>query len=28
MGCVSMKNDDVRELYGYTGVGTKVIIRK
>ena len=28
MGCISMKNDDVREVYGYTTVGTKVTIRK
>ena len=28
LGCVSMKKDDVLELYGYTPVGTKVIIRK
>jgi murein L,D-transpeptidase YafK len=28
MGCISMKKDDVLELYGYTPVGTKVIIRK
>jgi murein L,D-transpeptidase YafK len=28
MGCVSMKNDDVLEVYGYTPVGTRVVIRK
>jgi murein L,D-transpeptidase YafK len=28
MGCISMKNDDVLEIYGYTPVGTKVTIRK
>jgi murein L,D-transpeptidase YafK len=28
MGCVSMKNDDVIELYGYTNKGASVTIRK
>ncbi|HYM94951.1 MAG TPA: L,D-transpeptidase, partial [Chitinophagaceae bacterium] len=28
LGCISMKRDDVEELYGFTPVGTKVIIRK
>jgi murein L,D-transpeptidase YafK len=28
LGCISMKNDDVEDLYGYAPVGTKVIIRK
>jgi len=28
MGCISMKNDDVKELYNFAGPGTKVIIRK
>jgi murein L,D-transpeptidase YafK len=28
LGCISMKNDDVTELYNYTGTGTKVTIRK
>lgn len=28
MGCISMKRDDVEEVYSYTPVGTKVIIRK
>lgn len=28
MGCISMKRDDVEEVYGFTPVGTKVIIRK
>jgi murein L,D-transpeptidase YafK len=28
LGCISMKNDDVKELYGFTGAGTKVTIRK
>lgn len=28
LGCISMKNDDVQDLYSYAGVGTKVIIRK
>ncbi len=28
LGCVSMKNEDVQEVYGYTPVGTRVIIRK
>lgn len=27
LGCISMKNDDVIELYSYTGAGTKVVIR-
>ena len=28
MGCISMKNDDVLELYGFTPSGTSVQIRK
>jgi murein L,D-transpeptidase YafK len=28
LGCISMKRADVKELYDYTPVGTKVIIRK
>ncbi|HEX2628657.1 MAG TPA: L,D-transpeptidase [Chitinophagaceae bacterium] len=28
LGCISMKNDDVKEIYGFTGSGTKVTIRK
>ncbi len=28
LGCISMKNDDVKELYGFTNAGTKVTIRK
>lgn len=28
MGCISMKKDDVLEIYGYTPLGTKVVIRK
>lgn len=28
LGCISMKNDDVADLYTYIGPGTKVIIRK
>lgn len=28
LGCISMKRSDVEELYNYTPVGTKVIIRK
>ncbi|HMT72591.1 MAG TPA: L,D-transpeptidase [Chitinophagaceae bacterium] len=28
LGCISMKNDDVTELYGYAGSGTRVTIRK
>ena len=27
-GCISLKNDDVTELYGYTQSGTKVTIRQ
>jgi len=27
-GCVSLKNEDVEDLYDYVPVGTKVIIRK
>ncbi len=27
-GCISMKNEDVMDLYKYTGAGTKVTIRK
>jgi lipoprotein-anchoring transpeptidase ErfK/SrfK len=28
LGCISMKRDDVEEVYGYTPVGTQVTIRK
>ncbi|HRX93440.1 MAG TPA: L,D-transpeptidase [Chitinophagaceae bacterium] len=28
LGCISMKNTDVKELYGYTSPGTSVTIRK
>ena len=28
LGCISMKNDDVTEIYGFTEAGTKVTIRK
>src|SRR5687768_2042408 len=28
LGCISMKKDHVLEIYGYTPVGTRVIIRK
>lgn len=28
MGCISMKKDHVLEIYGYTPIGTKVVIRK
>jgi murein L,D-transpeptidase YafK len=28
LGCISMKNDDVQELYSYVPVGTRVIIRR
>lgn len=28
LGCISMKNDDVTELFAYTPVGTRVSIRK
>lgn len=28
MGCISMKNEDVEDLYKYVQVGTKVIIRR
>ncbi|HEY0067506.1 MAG TPA: L,D-transpeptidase [Flavisolibacter sp.] len=28
MGCISMKNSDVKELYGYIQPGTTVVIRK
>jgi murein L,D-transpeptidase YafK len=28
LGCISMKNADVQELYGFAGSGTKVTIRK
>ena len=27
LGCISMKNEDVKELYSYTVPGTKVVIR-
>ena len=28
LGCISVSNDDIEEIYSYTGVGTKVIIIK
>ena len=28
MGCISMKNNDVEDLYSYVPTGTKVVIRK
>ncbi len=28
LGCISMKNEDVKEIYGFAGAGTKVTIRK
>jgi len=28
LGCISMKKNDVLEIYGYTPVGTRVVIRK
>ncbi|MBO9658029.1 MAG: L,D-transpeptidase [Chitinophagaceae bacterium] len=28
MGCISMKKDHVMEIYGFTGIGTKVTIRR
>ena len=28
MGCISMKKDHVLEIYGYTPIGTNVVIRK
>jgi murein L,D-transpeptidase YafK len=28
LGCISMKNSDVKELYGFTLAGVKVVIRK
>jgi lipoprotein-anchoring transpeptidase ErfK/SrfK len=28
LGCISMKREDVEELYNYTPIGTQVIIRK
>lgn len=28
LGCISMKNDDVKEIYGFTNSGTKVTIKK
>ena len=28
LGCISMKRDDVEEVYGYTPIGTRVTIRK
>jgi murein L,D-transpeptidase YafK len=28
LGCISMKNEDVTEIYAFTGAGTKVTIRK
>jgi|CXWL01.1.fsa_nt_gi murein L,D-transpeptidase YafK len=28
LGCISMKNEDVTEVYGFTKAGTKVTIRK
>ncbi len=28
LGCISMKNEDVKEIYGFTQAGTQVTIRK
>ena len=28
LGCISMKNDDVKELYGFANAGIKVTIRR
>ena len=28
LGCISMKNEDVKEIYGFAGAGTKVTIKK
>lgn len=28
LGCISMKNEDVKEIFAFTGTGTKVTIRK
>jgi murein L,D-transpeptidase YafK len=28
MGCISMKNEDIEDIYSYLPIGTKVIIRK
>lgn len=28
LGCISMKNEDVKEIYGFTQAGTRVLIRK
>ena len=28
LGCISMKNEDVKEIFSFTGTGTKVTIRK
>jgi len=28
LGCISMKNEDVKEIYGFTNAGTKVKIKK
>ena len=28
LGCISMKNEHVTEIYQFTGVGTKVTIKK
>jgi len=28
LGCISLKNDDVEELYGYVPVGTRITIRR
>jgi len=28
LGCISMKNEHVKEIYGFTGPGTKITIRK
>jgi lipoprotein-anchoring transpeptidase ErfK/SrfK len=28
MGCISMKNNDVEDLYSYVPAGTRVVIRK
>ena len=27
-GCISMKNEEVIEIYAFTGAGTKVTIKK
>ena len=28
LGCISMKNEDIKEVFGFTNAGTKVTIRK